>query len=463
MKTTRKIITLALALILALALAVPAFAATGGTITVTGTSGTVYTVYKMFDVDPAGVTSGNKYKITAAWADFADVAGVSTYFKVENDYVIWKKATTSAADAAAVAQLARAYVESKSLTSTQTVTAGSSALPLDDDGYYLLVPDNTSASGVKMIANGADITITEKTVAEGLPVVEKEVKEDSTGIYGTSNTADIGQIIEYQTTITAGDSASKYVLHDKMDTYIEFKNDVTVTHNGNSVASAGNYTVTTTTGDGCTFHVEFTDSLCDSLAEHNVLVVKYTGKLKEGAATETDHENRTWLTHTTESVKTNESIVATQTYKIEAIKMGKQGAEQAPLAGAGFVLRDNNNQYYKWDDVNEAVIWVDNIEQATVKTSGADGKFSFVGVDAEDFTLVEKVVPGGYTGVGETAVSTTSGDVEYGTVTVVNTLGTALPETGGIGTTVFYVLGGVLLIGALVVLATLKRKESSAQ
>lgn len=475
MKTTRRIIVLALAAILVLGLVIPAFAAAndgkGGTIKVEGTvlqdpsKYTVYTVYKMFDVEPAVGTSGNKYKITAAWAGFADVAGVSAYLKVVDGYVMWQKETTSAADAAAVAELAKAYAAGNTSTihSVGTVTVNGEALEVEDDGYYLLVPSNNTACGVQVVIGDANVTVVEKTQAPGLPVVEKQVKEDSTGTYGSANTAEIGQVIEYQTTITAGAGASKYILHDEMDEHIAFTNDITVTRDGNNVAATNNYQIKLNPGDGCTFHVEFTDTMCASLADDAVVVVRYTGKLLEGADTATDHTNKTWLTYTEQNVKSNDSIVATQTYKIEATKYGKKGEEQAPLADAGFVLRDNVNKYYKWDATNQQVTWVTNIEDADIVYSGADGKFAFRGVDAENFTLVEHIVPGGYTGVKETPVNTKSGDVRFGAVNIINTLGTALPETGGIGTTVFYILGAALVIVALGALVIVKRKETSAQ
>ena len=116
--------------------------------------------------------------------------------------------------------------------------------------------------------------------------------------------------------------------------------------------------------------------------------------------------------------------------------------------------------YYQWDAVNKKINWVSK-EDATRYTTGEDGVVKFIGVDAENFYLEEIVVPDGYTGTTDVAVST-KGNANA-SVTVVNTLGQALPETGGIGTTVFYVAGIVLVLGALAALVIFKRKESSAQ
>lgn len=476
MKTTRRIITIALTLALILTLAIPALAATGGSLTVnrpdgaTGT-GTTYKVYKMFDIEAANGSRKNTYKMTDPWEEFASVAGVSNYFVVKDGYILWEKDTTSAADAAAIAQLARAYVESKNLQEVDTVTAGGAALQLTVDGYYLLVPNNDTASGVIVVSRGDAIGVTEKAVAEGMPTVKKTVKEDTFGTYGETNTVDIGQTIEYRTTITAGDGASHYVLHDTFDEHISFGQIVDVKRDGNLVPTT-DYDVYTAKDHPdkmckdehgnllCTFHIEFHEDFCKGLADDAQIIVNYTGALQEGADTNTEHTNTTFLTYTEQNVRTEPSTVSTKTFKIFATK---QDQDNQPLAGAGFVLRDNIGLYYFWNTETKSVEWVSDIEKATMYTTEADGLIKFFGVDAENFYLVEKQVPGGYTGMKETLVSTKSGDVAAADVVITNTLGTALPETGGIGTTVFYVAGIVLVLGALATLVIIKRKETSAQ
>jgi LPXTG-motif cell wall-anchored protein len=86
----------------------------------------------------------------------------------------------------------------------------------------------------------------------------------------------------------------------------------------------------------------------------------------------------------------------------------------------------------------------------------------------ENFKLIEVEVPGGYTGAKETPVSTkvstTGTDAASGEkiidVTITNTLGTALPETGGMGTTLFYGIGGLMVAAAAVLLVTKKRADA---
>ena len=478
MKTTRKIITLALALILALALAVPAFAATGGTITIEGTTETEYTVYKMLTVEDGNDAEENVYKVESAWVDFVTQPSMQTYFTVKEveseKYVLWLKNTASSSDAAAIAAHAREFLENDAGAAARTtevvkIKVGESK-PVSDNGYYLLVPNNNSVSGVIVVKNGQEKKITEKTVAPGVPQLKKEVYEDSLLAFTTANTVDVGESFTYKVTITAGQGATCYVMHDIMDEHIEFDpNSISITRGGHPVANDPlNYTVTYPStecpehaGQGvCRFHIEFNEAWCNGLNEGAVITVSYNGTLEEGSETDVNHENTSWLSYTdVPTVMTPDKTVATQTREINVLKVDQDGDA---LEGAGFLLKNNEDLYYKYE--NDKVSWVPLDQNPTEYKSDANGKLRFYGVDAEIFQLVEKTIPGGYTGAGESQANVKAKSIyDTNPLKVTNVLGMALPETGGIGTTVFYVLGGVLLIGALVVLATMKRKETSAQ
>ncbi len=454
MKTTRRIITIALALVLALSLAVPALAdeVTPG-ITVTGSGTTTYKVFKIFDIDV--VANGQKYELTADWADFT----APGYFKVENGYAIWEKNTTSAADAAAIAQQAKNYVTTKGLTTNTTVTVGQTLEVTN--GYYLLVPAE-GPCGVVLVKDTVAL-VQEKTAAAGQPTVDKLVQEDADGFFTKENDADIGQEFDFQVTITAGVNAEKYVLHDVTGQHIVFLGNVRVSRDGNLINNENDkyYRVITNPGDECAFHVEFTDELCKDLAEGAKLAVRYSCMLNEGATYDSahgKHDNTAWLTYTSANATTDKSYAYSSTYKITVYKV--DNADPAnPLSGATFILRDNVGMYYKWNEDDKKVEWVPKAD-ATSYTTGADGKVEFLGVDAENFHLEEIGVPDGYIGTTDVPVSTKNGNAE---IIVTNTLGTALPETGGMGTTVFYIMGAALVMGALAVLVIMKRKETNAQ
>lgn len=460
MKTMRKILSLALAMLLVLALSVTAFAAEEkGTITVTGDGGTVYTLYKIFNttvVDNGG-EDGFIYQLTDDFADFT----AEGYFTVEaGKYIIWKKNPTSVADAAAIAQLAKQYIAGKTLTSAGTVTAGGASVEVAP-GYYLLVPTE-GPCGVKMIKANTETVVQEKTTAAGHPVVEKLVFEDSTNRYQSFNTVDYGQTIQYQTTITAGVAAENYILHDKMDEHIKYTNAFTLLRDGNVLPAENNYEIIENPGceSGCTFHVKFSESLCSSLHEGAKIIVQYTGALKPVADTQTAHENTTWLTYKN-GVPSNESTVNTATFSVTVEKEDQNGL---PLAGATFILKDNVGNYYS-KDVNGNIVWTTKENALPLTTTVENGAtIVFDGVDAENFTLEEIVVPNGYTGSTTDAEASTkdglNGNGKNVTVQVTNTLGQTLPETGGIGTTVFYIAGAVLVLCALAAVVVIKRKEA---
>ena len=120
----------------------------------------------------------------------------------------------------------------------------------------------------------------------------------------------------------------------------------------------------------------------------------------------------------------------------------------AATGGNQILLSNDNTGYYK-DDTGSADTTIDINSSAGCNVRGlAPGTYY----------LEEVVVPGGYNKLAERqAVTVTTGQTTAVTVTVINNAGTELPSTGGMGTTVFYILGAVLVIGAGVVLAARRR------
>ncbi|MBR2421117.1 MAG: isopeptide-forming domain-containing fimbrial protein [Oscillospiraceae bacterium] len=485
MKTMRKLLAMALVLMLALTLVPTALAdetgPKGGTIQVTATGSTAvtkYTVYQIFSIEiaPGG---GYKYRLTDTWKDFT----APSFFTVNaNGYVTWLGEPGSHSDAAALAQLAKQYVNDEDLTKEYEVDVnGTVAVP--NNGYYLLIPDVESPCGAVSVVGGATQTVTVKTEEKELPYVVKQVREDSTGVLGSVNHADVGQTIEFHTMITAGSDASHYILHDKMDECFDMGSITSVTRDGN-VVPASYYTVdeNPTCTNGCTFHVVFSEDFCANLTKNALIAVNYTASLKGNAKVDTPHTNTTVLTYTEQNVPTEESKTSTYTYKITVNKVDQK---EQPLAGAGFMLKDNVGKYYYQDSVtghvqwltkvvadNGAVTWEYNgepVEYAATEYKTDDtGIIEFYGVDAEVFTLEESTIPDGYTGQLHTQVITKAykqGDTDYKDgsreVTIKNILGTALPETGGMGTTLFYLVGGLMVVAAVVLLVTKKRMRAA--
>lgn len=144
-----------------------------------------------------------------------------------------------------------------------------------------------------------------------------------------------------------------------------------------------------------------------------------------------------------------------------------------PLTGAGFTLyKQNPENPAVWDPVD---VEVKGTEQDPMST------FTWSGLDAGTYKLVETTVPEGYnkaddveftidptyneiepqvtlTSIG-TIANDTNPDDDKVTFEIVNKAGSLLPSTGGIGTTIFYVVGGVLVLVAVVLLITRKRMK----
>lgn len=180
---------------------------------------------------------------------------------------------------------------------------------------------------------------------------------------------------------------------------------------------------------------------------------------------------------------TKEDLNVAFTYEVD---VNKVDGLNDPLTGAGFTL-------YKW---NASAEGDDKYEAVGTEIKGEDlTTFIFKGIDAGKYKLVETTTPDGYNTAAdlefivkashdETAdvptlktlkvVDTKGADLATGQdakfsvdltngkldTTVVNTSGSTLPSTGGIGTTIFYVAGGVLVVGAGVLLVSKKRMSN---
>ena len=180
--------------------------ATKGKITINSArAGQTYKIYKLLDLESYDKTNNlYSYKPAAKWENFFKTNGEgSKYVDInENGYVTWK----DGADAVEFAQKALAHAKSQSIAAekNETVATGSNTVIFDnlDLGYYLVESSVGALCGLTTTNNEA--TIKEKN---GVPSVEKKVQEDSkvgkTDEWGNSNTADIGQTVNFQTTITA--------------------------------------------------------------------------------------------------------------------------------------------------------------------------------------------------------------------------------------------------------------------
>ena len=355
-----------------------------------------------------------------------------------------------------------------------------------------------------------NVTATPKS---DVPEVEKKVKDtnDSTGVtsdWQDSADYDIGDSVPFQLKATLADNVSSYttykvVFHDTLSKGLTYNNDAKVYIDG---TETNGFTVTATVNaDGTTtLTVSCDDVKALGAGNSSVITVEYTAKLNENAVLgSAGNPNEVYLEYSNnpnkseegnnETGETPKDVVIVFTYKTI---INKVDSETKPLTGAAFKLE----KLIKGED-GAADTWT------TVKEFAVDGtttSFTFSGLDDGQYKLTETKTPVGYNTIdpiyfvieathGETADVPTlktlnayltdangnkqtemkdgeSVNIDLGTVdltagsittTVVNKSGSELPSTGGIGTTIFYVLGGVLVLAAVVLLVTKKRMSGA--
>ncbi len=465
MKKTNKIFSVILALALVFAMAIPAFAAGDGKITITNAvKDQTYTIYKMFDFVP--VTGGDAeseqgfYTIAegSPWEAFIAEGGAGAAYLAKdasNGTIVWVGDNTDARKAE-LAKLAVAYAKANSnITSvSQKATAdGMVEFTGLDLGYYAI---DSSLGAICGLSNtNKEYELHEKN--EG-PTLEKKIVEGDDLV--DANNVAIGDTVTYQAKIKIGKGLKGYVMHDNMSAGLEYTGVTSVTVDGAPVAEA-NYTVKTADlCADCDFEIAFDDAYTATIGGKEIIVT-YTAELTDAAVVgSTGNPNTAKLEYINETTTeyTPEDIVITYTTKLVVDKVDGEGK---PLTGAEFTLTDANNNKYT----------------ATVSEDGT--VFTWTGLKEGTYTLEETKVPAGYNkaenvtieiectepdevkSAADTATWVDSSNGIYET-TVKNLTGSLLPETGGIGTTIFYIVGALLVVGAAVLLISKKRMACEA-
>lgn len=478
MKTSRRLAGLFLAIVMMFTLAVGVSAIDGGSITInSAVKDQTYTIYEILYLESYNKDAGAySYKATDAWSVFINSDAIKgVYVNVDGQgYVTWK----DNADAAAFAKLAQKYAADNKIGNQGTKTADTTTVTFDklNLGYYLV--DTTLGTLCSLDTTNPDVTIKEKNAE---PTNIKTVEEDSNSNYGSTNDADIGQTVNFKSTITAQAGAENYVFHDTMSKGLTYTGVTGVTLNGNTVTAEKNYTVVDTgLTDKCTFEVRFTQDFCNTLKANDKIVINYTATVNEKAvigSTGNPNESKIEYGESGKTTTTPPSKTTTYTWSFDVLKYGNND-ESKVLKDAQFVLLNNgktkvativNGKLTGWVDVPTAgedrtITWPAN----TVLTTGADGKIAIAGLDSDTYYLREVEAPAGYNKLAEdkeVKIAHTAGEnntlsLAPLTVKVNNQSGAELPSTGGIGTTIFYIIGAVLVLGASVLLVTKRRMKN---
>ena len=521
MKKMRKLLALLVAMALVLSMGMMSFAAELGTGTkgdaktitiktpenLDDTDEVTYTVYKVFNATNNGTSDSISYQLldgvtTAPNGFTVDDAGnvylgtVSDTEPSSGDYFTiqvggaTKYMTPQTTDLTDTQIAAIADYASKVEVGTVTITGASTekTVTVPDYGYYYIT--TTTGTVVTIDSTSPSAEVEDKNT---IPSLDKKAKQAADPTYmeideaGENAIAQVGKVIPYEVTITVGKGAKGYVFHDTMDnTKLVYQNDLAITVDGTAITNDTTKVNTTKVGND-TITATFVDSYLKTI-EGKTITITYSAKVSSDALSKIPAQNTAVLNYGEGSrYTTDEEIVKVYNAKLTVTK--KDGDGKA-LAGAGFVIAtevtaaasgdagtesgtgtEGNEpaetatslKYYKLAD--GVVTWVDNIDDATEYTSGADGAVqAFTGLGPGSYILVEKTVPSGYNKAADKPFEIAGNDYTETNLEqaseVTNNAGSTLPSTGGIGTTIFYVVGAILVIGAGVILITRRRMDA---
>lgn len=492
MKYMKKFMALLAALTLALTLAVPAFAASGtesskGTITIdNAVTGTTYNAYRIFDLESYDtVKDAYSYKLSTKWENFpeyrttidAKEVKAKDFFSVNSaGYIEWNDAKKEAG--ADFAKLAKAFVDANSIECDKKETASSATVTFENLtlGYYLV--DTSLGSLCSLDTTEPSVTIKEKnsdTTIEKKIVITGDQKVDS-------NSAGIGDTVNFEITITVKDGDPKgYVLHDQLSGLTFDPDSLKVTIGEKTLTAGTDYTLDKKPTDGDSFDVNFANG---TLKPNDVVVVTYSATVAANATIAgAGNTNKAHLVYNGKNSTDEKTTTYVWKLNVHKYTLNSTNKEEA-LSGAKFVLyrEDGDTKEYAKLIGGKIDSWVTDKNSATTLETSGTGDISIEGLNVGTYYLEETEAPAGYNKLTEpieveinATTSATSGSetVEYknssetsytkatdATVKVLNKAGTQLPSTGGIGTTIFYVIGGGLMAVAAVLLVTKKRMNN---
>lgn len=489
MKKMRKIVSILLTMIMVFTMTT-AIVSADSTYTITinnSAEGHTYEAYQIFtgDLSSSGVLSN------IVWG-----SGVSEDGKTALGDAAAKAETLKTEDDAKAFAKAVAPYLATAAGSVNTVTGGAYVISDLAAGYYLVKDKDNSLNGkndsyteyiVKVVSN------TTATPKSDVPTVEKKVKdinnstEDAMTNWQDSADHDIGDSVPFQLKATLADNVSSYttykvVFHDTQSKGLTYNNNAKVYIDG---TETNGFTVTDmVNADGTTtLTVSCDDVKVLGAGNSSVVTVEYTATLNNSAVLgSAGNPNEVYLEYSNNPNKSEEGnnetgntpkdVVIVFTYKTIINKVNGEGNS---LTGAEFALEKYNEGTKDWEAI-------------TVVKNDAGTTFTFSGLDDGNYRLTETKTPSGYNSIDpieftvtaehdvlsdSPALTSLSGDAPTGELTftsnitegslsadVVNKAGNTLPETGGIGTTIFYVIGTVLVLGAAILLVTKRRVNS---
>ena len=504
MKHARKLGSLLLALVMVFALAVTAFAQDvahsdgEGSITISNAAkGETYTIYKLFDATVNADGSSIAYTGTIP-------ESLSEYFKEDENHYI--SATDKAKNGNNMSDGLKDALKTWTKTATETASAESDGSALNFKGlaygYYVV----TTSQGDQLIS--VDSTMPSVTIVDKNSSTPKELSKTATGT-GTDKSFSIGDTVTYTVRFKtsnysgAGKDAKEIVSYTIEDTLPDFLSNVTVTSiivdNDGSDATTDDRADVTAQFENKKIVIDWYNEAENKFRYNNgaTITITYTAVVTDKAAIDGNgNTNKVTVTWTTKDSTTPEpdKLEKEETIYTYAIALKKVNNKGKALSGAVFQF-----PFYvqTTSDADGAYIYAGTTggEGLTKQiTTPASGVIVVKGVKSGSYDITEVTAPAGYNKLtapvtveakqtggttthttvyldenGDTTETQTENTIEVKVdittiaataVVVLNKAGAQLPSTGGMGTTIFYVLGSVLVIGAVVLLVTKKRMST---
>lgn len=498
-KAMKKLMAALLAVAMVCAMAIPAFA--DGSSSTSTAAVTLYTI--------TAPKNGHTYEIYQIFTGDYDALQPSMLTNIK-----WGKNGTGTAGDAVEQTVLDALSKVASYTSdsdkldvidkyvtltnpVETITNGGSVEVVG--GYYLIKDQDGSVPSSEtytpyIVSVVGNVTIEPKS--NEVPKFTKKLKDtnDTTGEvsrWQDSADYDIDDKIPFrlQGTVSKDFDSYKtyyYAFHDVEEKGLTFDSSSVKVFVGDEVTGtkidASNYTVVTSPTDGCTFEIVFDDlKKVTGVTANSIITVTYESTLNTDAVLGAQGNVNTAKLEYSNNPRGNGTgttpwdNVIVFTYKVVVNKVDQAGQ---PLVGAQFTLTKKING------------GTEVIKTMTIDSS--ETQFTLSGLDDGEYTLTETVTPAHYNTISpitftvkadhtitweterrEDILTSLSGNKVIGEITfdvdktagslttnVVNNIGTTLPGTGGIGTTIFYVIGGGLMVAAAILLITKKRMEN---
>ncbi len=402
-----------------------------------------------------------------------------------------------------------AYIEANGLTESATTAAA--ALKSDGSGVenalssvyygYYLVLTKSDPSETQAASAGNLVTIVEefKTISLKItqPSIDKEIYHNELDTWGSVGDNQIGDTVEFKITATLphtfkGYDSYEYIVTDTLSAGVTFNDDVKFFVDADFTTELDSAYYTALTEDGAIFSYSFDVMAIDADLGYDYIYIYYTGTLNSDAVVSSDKEtNEVTLEYSNnpydaDSRGKDSDIVYEYTFDLDVLKVGEDGV--TPLAGATFALYEvdygNETQIALiYDDVND--VYYTDASATASETEGVivtndTGVFNIKGLDdATEYVIKEIDAPAGYNAISPmyftiSAAYTTDGSAITTLVTnnthisattdglsttIVNTSGATLPETGGIGTTIFTIVGISMMGVAVLFLVAKSRKK----